>query len=146
MLIIVFVFLVLPGLSGQLAVLLTSVGDTNHWPCPWLATNYITVLTSPPPTPPTPQPPPLPQGLSFLLLLIFSNPFFSFLGYLWCNEVGVLVNSAALNFGVPVSCWFLVFLFYESTTSFYVCVFSTHRILVLAFTGYGRVKKIKLIF
>ena len=27
-----------------------------------------------------------------------------FLGYLRCNEVGVLVNRAALNFGVPVSC------------------------------------------
>ena len=48
-------------------------------------------------------------------------PFFCFLGYLRCNEVGVLVHRAALNFGVPVSCWFLVFPIYTPMSGSALC-------------------------
>lgn len=65
-LITLFVLLVLPGLSGQLWVLLTFVGDTSRWPCSWLYTSYVTVWLAS-----------LPSllGLSSLFILLFSNSF-----------------------------------------------------------------------
>ena len=41
-------------------------------------------------------------------------PLFSFLAYLWYTRVKVLVNRAALKFGVPLSCRFLCFRIYKS--------------------------------
>ena len=66
-----------------------------------------------------------------------SLSIFLFPGYLRCNEVGVLVNRAALNFGVPVSCWFLVFPIYTPMSGSALCTlscvfrcFRTHRTLL----------------
>ena len=48
-------------------------------------------------------------SVCFFCLFVCFCLFFSFLGYLTCTEVEILVNRAALNFGVLVSCRCLVF-------------------------------------
>ena len=78
--------------------------------------------------------------LSYISLYVSATTsltIFLFRGYLSCTVVEVFVNTAVLNFGLAVSCWFLVFPSYRtmrrsalgSVALFFRCFRKHHTLL-----------------